>query len=124
MKVSSLALAALSLLANPDGAVASSSPADAPELTSRKNKFLPWTKTRFYNPIGGETAAGAESEGRVLYGRDVSIPLSQASTLSANDAPLMRDIEMLTEILSDLVRHENPKVHELCEEFFGYGQQR
>lgn len=73
-----------------------------------------------------------EPESSVLLGQDeeaseslsVSIPLSQSSTLSANDAPLMRDIEMLTEILSDLVKHENVKLHELAQEFIDYGRQR
>ena len=76
--------------------------------------------------------AVSESEGHVLLGEDeeatdsleVSIPLSQSSTLSSNDAPLTRDIDMLTDILSDLVLHENPKVHELCQEFIEYGRER
>jgi len=128
MKVSSLAVATLSLLTNPSCSVASSSSSSSP---SRNSKFLPWTKANVYNPIGGSSAA-AESESNVLLGQDeeasesleVSIPLSQSSTLSSNDAPLTRDIAMLTEILSDLVLHENPKVHELCEEFIEYGRQR
>ena len=136
MKVSSLAVAALSLLASPSGAVASSSSsssslADAPlASSSRKSKFLPWTSAKIYNPIGGTASESTESN--VLLGQDeeasesleVSVPLSQSSTLSSNDAPLTRDIDMLTEILSDLVLHENPRVHELCEEFIGYGRQR
>jgi hypothetical protein len=89
-------------------------------------------RTKVYNPVGGETVAYAEPESSVLLGQDeeaseslgVSIPLSQSSTLSKNDAPLMRDIEMLTEILSDLVLNENEKVHKLCQEFIAYGRQR
>jgi len=131
MKVSSLAIAAVILLVNPSFAAASSS-TDVPASSSAKHAFLPWSKTRLYNPTGGETVAAVEAEGNVLLGQDqsasesleVSIPLSQASTLSANDAPLMRDIEMLTEILSDLLQNENPKIHNLCEEFISYGQQR
>jgi hypothetical protein len=133
MKVPSLAVTALTLLANPGGVVASSSSsAGAPassSSSSRKSKVLPWTRAKVYNPVGGDSN-GPESH--VLLGQgeeaseslSVSIPLSQSSTLSANDAPLTRDIEMLTEILSDLVLNENEKVHELCQEFIDYGRQR
>ena len=137
MKISSLAVTAVALLANAGDAVASSSSslssaAGAPISSSGKSKYLPWTRAKIYNPIGGETAAVEDSDSSVLLGEDeeasesldVSIPLSQSSTLGANDAPLTRDIEMLTEILSDLVLHENEKVHQLCQEFIDYGRQR
>ncbi len=134
MKIPSLAVTALTLLANSGGAVAhsSSSSAAAPISSSRRSKYLPWTRAKIYNPVGGETAAMPEPESSVLLGQDeeaseslsVSIPLSQSRTLSANDAPLMRDIEMLTEILSDLVKHENAKLYELAHEFIDYGRQR
>lgn len=55
---------------------------------------------------------------------EISIPLSQSSSLSKNDAPLMRDIEMLTDILSELVQKEDMTTHELVEEFLEYGRQR
>ena len=126
MKVSSLAVTAVTLLANAGDAVASSSSsAGAPISSSRRSKYLPWTRAKVYNPIGGETAAVAEPDSSVLTeSLDISIPLSQSSTLSANDAPLMRDIEMLTEILSDLVNHEDENLHKLCQEFISYGRQR
>lgn len=134
MKVSSLAVTALTLLASSGGAAASSSLPSGSAGASRKNKFLPWTRAKVYNPVGGATVAEPEGtvESSVLLGQDeaatesldVSIPLSQSSTLSANDAPLMRDIEMLTDILSELVLSENETVHKLCEEFIGYGRQR
>jgi hypothetical protein len=55
----------------------------------------------------------------------VSIPLSQSPTLQeGRDGPLMRDINMLTDILSDLVKQENPKVHALYEEFLELGVER
>jgi phosphoenolpyruvate carboxylase len=126
MKASSLTVAALSLL-GPSGTFASSS------SRNRKNTALPWTTVKkIFNPRGGAASADTTSESHVLLGRDeeatesleVSVPLSQSATLSKNDAPLMRDIEMLTEILSELVQHENPKVHDLYEEFVGYGRQR
>ncbi|OEU23739.1 phosphoenolpyruvate carboxylase [Fragilariopsis cylindrus CCMP1102] len=126
MKVSLLTVVALSLLANPSGTFASSS-------RNRKNTVLPWTTVKkIFNPRGGAASDDTSSDSHVLLGIDeeatesleVSVPLSQSSTLSKNDAPLTRDIEMLTEILSDLVQHENPKVHDLYEEFIGYGRQR
>ena len=41
-------------------------------------------------------------------------PLSQASDLDEiSDAPLMRDIEMLSNMLADVVKKDNPKVFEL-----------
>ena len=141
MKVSSLAVTALTLLANSSDTLASSSSSSPPLSTgaaetastaTRRGTFLPRTNAKLYNPIGGDSVAVAESDGSVLLGQgeeaseslDISIPLSQASTLRANDAPLSRDIEMLTEILSDLVLHEDEKLHKLCQEFIGYGSQR
>ena len=55
---------------------------------------------------------------------EVSIPLSQSSALSKNDEPLMRDIAMLTDILSVLVQKEDMKTHQFVEEFLEYGGQR
>ena len=56
---------------------------------------------------------------------DVSIPLSQAATLQqGRDGPLMRDINMLTDILADIVQRESPRIHDLFEEFRGYGVER
>lgn len=61
----------------------------------------------------------------LILGDDVAdIPLSQSPTLQKNDAPLMRDINMLTEILLDIVEQEDPKVHDLYKEFLGYGRLR
>jgi len=116
MKVSSLAVVTLSL-----SSTFASSSRDVPSSSSqnRKTTLLPWTTAKkTFNPIGGR--GGATSAASL----EVSVPLSQSTSLSQNDAPLMRDIEMLTEILEDLVQHENPKVHELYEEFVGYGRQR
>jgi len=123
MKVSSFAVASLTLLATHDGALASSSER-APSSSIRK--FLPWTRAKatapFYNPVGGAVQLGEDA--KASESLDVSIPLSQSSTLGANDAPLMRDISMLTEILSDLVTHENKPLQALCQEFIDYGRQR
>lgn len=125
MKLPTLAVATLSLSCK---VLAASS--------HRERTLFPWTKKKAFYPIigrGGSTSAAAtSSDNNVLLARDeeatkslkVSVPLSQSDTLSQNDAPLTRDISMLTEILSDLVQHENPKLNELYEEFVGYGRQR
>ena len=90
-----------------------------------------WTTAKIFNSIsGGATVAATDSNVLLAQNEEateslgVSIPLSQSSTLSQSDAPLMRDISMLTDILSDIVKNENPVVHELHEEFVGYGRQR
>jgi hypothetical protein len=75
---------------------------------------------------------GATSESSLLLGDheeateslEVSIPLSQSPTLQKNDAPLMRDISILTDILLDIVNREDTNIHDLYEEFLSYGKQR
>jgi hypothetical protein len=99
--------------------------------SSKNHPLLPWT-TRLWGGAMSTKENHRKGSGGMVLGQDeeatesleISIPLSQSATLSKNDAPLMRDIEMLTEILSDLVQHENPRVHDLYEEFLQYGQQR
>ena len=45
---------------------------------------------------------------------DTSVPLSQAASIDeVLDAPLMNDIEMLSDILAEVVRKDNPRVYEL-----------
>lgn len=65
----------------------------------------------------GEEEAATES-------LDVYIPLSESPALHKNDAPLMRDISMLTDILLDVVEQEDPKIRDLYNEFLNYGKQR
>jgi phosphoenolpyruvate carboxylase len=56
---------------------------------------------------------------------NLSAPLSQSPSLNKDrEAPLLRDIELLSAILSELVRSENPAVHDLYEEFRQYGTDR
>jgi phosphoenolpyruvate carboxylase len=51
--------------------------------------------------------------------------LSQTATLDKDrEAPLLADIELLSDILSDLVKTEDPTVHNLYEEFRQYGLDR
>lgn len=108
-----------------------SSPTDTPtpNRASRPNHHLfPWATLLL---AGGATTDarlrqqdGEAEAATTTESLEVSIPLSQSTALSKTDAPLMRDIQMLTEILSDLVEKEDPRVHELCEEFLEYGEQR
>mmetsp|Transcript_32021 Transcript_32021/g.70372 ORF Transcript_32021/g.70372 Transcript_32021/m.70372 type:complete len:1020 (+) Transcript_32021:66-3125(+) len=52
-------------------------------------------------------------------------PLSQATDVdSVIDAPLLADIEMLSDMLSSVVRRENPKAHRLYETFRVHGLKR
>jgi hypothetical protein len=110
-------------------ATSSSSSSSSP----KRHPLLPWTSKL----LGGATSTTEaddkdNSDGGMVLGEneeataslEISIPLSQSTSLSKNDAPLMKDIQMLTEILSDLVQYENPQVHDLYEEFLQYGQQR
>lgn len=63
--------------------------------------------------VGGGTRliSADESESASL---EVSVPLSQAGSLDSKiHEPLLKDIEMLSSILADVVDGENPKVHDL-----------
>lgn len=51
-------------------------------------------------------------------------PLSQAADLSAADAPLISDIEMLSNMLAEVVKRENPTVYDLYTRFRKHGMDR
>lgn len=51
-------------------------------------------------------------------------PMSQVGQVSVREAPLIHDIELLGNILSEIVQSENPRVHDLFEEFRQYGLER
>ena len=51
-------------------------------------------------------------------------PLSQAADLSAADAPLISDIEMLSNMLAEVVKRENPIVYDLYTRFRKHGMDR
>jgi phosphoenolpyruvate carboxylase len=56
---------------------------------------------------------------------EVAVPLSQSVAVNKDrEAPLMRDLQLLSDILSDLIKSEDPVVHELYEEFRQYGLDR
>ena len=72
------------------------------------------------------------SRGRVLAKNEqetvdlqVAPPLSQSTKVKTEvDAPLLQDIDSLSDILSDIVNREDPQSHNLYEEFRKYGLQR
>ena len=51
-------------------------------------------------------------------------PLSQAADLSEADAPLISDIEMLSNMLAEVVKRENPTVYDLYTRFRKHGMDR
>ena len=55
---------------------------------------------------------------------EVSIPLSQSPAVQANVEALLTDISMLTDILMDVIEHEDPNVRKLYDEFLSYGKAR
>ena len=61
---------------------------------------------------------------------EVTIPMTTTTTTtnevhtSAQDAPLFRDIAILTDILLDVVKDEDEKIHDLYLEFLKYGKER
>jgi len=56
---------------------------------------------------------------------DMARPLSQLAKLDKDrEAPLLADIELLSNILGELVRSEDPDTFELYREFRGYGLDR
>jgi hypothetical protein len=122
----SLSLAVLSLLSSSNECVEAKSNKDHPLMS-------PWS---FVAKVkgGGSATLSSDHSDHVILGEDeeatesleVSIPLSQSPRLlpDGQDAPLMRDISMLSEILMDIVEREDPNVHDLFEEFLDYGKER
>lgn len=53
------------------------------------------------------------------------VPLSQSASVDAErDAPLLKDIQMLNDLLEEIVKKENPKVHDLYTSFHKLGLDR
>lgn len=75
---------------------------------------------------GGASAPLVLSEDEELGSVEVTIPMSQSreATPSGKDSPLFRDIAMLTDILLDVVKDEDEKIHDLYLEFLKYGKER
>jgi hypothetical protein len=93
-----------------------------------KHPFLKETKSNVMANVSGgasKTESLLGEEEAATESLEVYIPLSEQSPkLQKNDAPLMRDISMLTDILLDVVEQEDPKVRDLYNEFLTYGKQR
>lgn len=82
----------------------------------------PLSPLRSFVPHGGSRIlAKNEKETSNL---EVSLPLSQSFKVSDREAPLMNDIEMLSNILAEIVQSEDPKVHDIFIEFRDYGLER
>jgi hypothetical protein len=134
MKLSLLATASVLLLAS-NGVV----------VQAKKNSFRPRPSTFFLTRIargdadadadkvvhlvnrGGDPAAAAVHLGEnedATASLEVDSPVSQEPALTEKDAPLMNDIDMLTDILGELVNEENPKIHDIYKQFYEYGTQR
>ena len=82
------------------------------------------SKRAFVNNDVATTAAlaGALAED-IPSGGDAG-PLSQAADLSSADAPLIADIEMLSNMLAEVVKKENPTVYDLYTRFRKHGMDR
>jgi hypothetical protein len=71
---------------------------------------------------GGGSRILAENE-QETADMEVSVPLSQAAAVDV-DSTLMKDIQMLNNILAELVDRENPMVHNLYCQFRQLGLDR
>lgn len=72
---------------------------------------------------GGSVAVHPVADGGTTVPQG-SVPLSQADLDEVKDKPLLDDIQLLTDILADVVKRENPKVQELYTRFRRYGLER
>lgn len=75
---------------------------------------------------GGATEPLVLSKDEELGTVEVTIPLSQSSLvqMQGRDSPLFRDINMLTDILMEIVKDEDERIHDLYFEFLKYGKER
>jgi hypothetical protein len=70
-------------------------------------------------------APATPTTGLCMVAATTTVPLSQVKeTDSVMDAPLLRDIELLSEMLADVVLKEDPTVHDLYTKFRTHGQNR
>jgi phosphoenolpyruvate carboxylase len=76
-----------------------------------------------FNRGGGTTRIIAKNEEETNL--EIAPPLTQSAAIDIErEAPLMNDLNLLSDILSDLVNAEDPKVHDLYEEFRKLGIDR
>ena len=110
-------------------AVVSCHAGSAPAPESPKTTTTGLLPSYFPFLSGGSTTAAQQQqssgeEETSSSSLEVSIPLSQSSSLSKNDAPLMRDIEMLNDILNVIIQKEDMNTYQLVEDFLEYGRER
>jgi phosphoenolpyruvate carboxylase len=88
-------------------------------LVSSKKSKVPFV------PLGGggsRIIAKNQEESSDLA--DVAVPLTQKATLEEDDDPLIEDIELLSNILSEIVQAEDPAAHNLYESLKSFGHVR
>jgi len=64
------------------------------------------------------------SQDEELGSVEVTMEKSSEIHMSDQDSPFFRDITMLTDILLDVVKDEDEKIHDLYLEFLKYGKER
>ena len=75
-------------------------------------------------PRGGaaaKTLPKPEDEASI---RKIGAPLSQQASLTEKEAPLVEDIELLSDILAETVKRVNPKIHDIYTKFRKLGLAR
>jgi phosphoenolpyruvate carboxylase len=83
---------------------------------STDNKASPSAEVR----PGANSNAGTKNETEDFS----NAPVSQVGQVTDREEPLIHNIELLGDILSDIVKSEDPQVHSLFEEFRQYGFDR
>jgi len=74
-------------------------------------------------PSGGSRILAVDE--KETKNMEVSVPLSQAATVDdLTESTLMRDIQMLSDILGEVVERENPQVHDLYRQMRQLGLER
>ncbi len=117
MKFNNLSL--LFAVALPLAAQARSSASPIVSLTS-KRAFVSNSKN---SDVATAATSAIDLADVIPSGGDAG-PLSQAADLSEADAPLIADIEMLSNMLAEVVKRENPTVYDLYTRFRKHGMDR
>ena len=73
-------------------------------------------------PRGGSRILAKDQQENETF--KVSEPLSQKAVLTDKEAPLVEDIQLLSDILAETVQGVNPRVHDLYTKFRQYGLAR
>ena len=80
------------------------------------------------NTVLGKISGGSRiiaADAKETKDMEVSVPLSQAATVDIlTESTLMKDIQMLSDILAEVVDRENPQVHDLYRQMRELGLER